>query len=383
MNAARAAATNGAMPSIDTRAHLILWVLWAVSGCDAAPPTADSGARSDSGPRADAATGDTGLAVDAGRGIDGGPEADGGVAPTVRCVNGTGPLLIITRDDLLRTGSSAVARLPIQITGAATGLQILSVDETLDGAPVRSWDVATLRAPSGFDGTVTPVPGDPSPTTLFTAVTDAESVELAQCDLPPWSRVDGELAVRLRTNETGELTVRCALAVGFGGRGPEPLDFACARGVPGWLGERPSLSGITSPALIRLMDSPVHAHNSGTTLADGFVATGATLRNTTATFAGETACAPPTEWTATAGTHLLWRGASGADVWSGPVAPGAEERAGWLWQEPGAIPAGFCYPGRLGPPTECLRPTISLTLRGTSSVGAWEWESDLFDCLLP
>ena len=341
---------------------------------DAGPPIDASG--SDAGPRIDAAGLDAGL-------IDGGPGEDAATSPTFYCSNFNGPTLIVTRDDAQRTAPSVVVRLPIAIGGTVSGLAILAIDETLDGMPVRSWDVATVRAPVGFDGTSTPIIGTPSPTTLFTAVTDATAAELAQCDLDPWDRADGEVVVRLRTNETGEVTVTCALGVAFDGRGAEPLDLACARGVPGWLGPRPNISGITTtPTPIRLLDAPTLAHNSGALPVDGFVANALTVRNRTATFPSETACAPPTEWIVTTGRYELWRGLTSSDVWSGPVAPGEEERANWIWQESGLLPAGFCYSGRLGPPAECLRPTLALTLRGTSSVGDWEWESDIFDCLV-
>jgi len=355
-------------------------LLCALAACGSTPRSGVDGGSAVDSSRTDAAASDA-AALDATL-SDAALLADGAAVPEVRCASGFGPFLIVTRDDLLRTESSVVARLPIQISGAVSGLAILGVDETLDGVSVRAWDITTIAAPPGFDGTVTPVDGTPSPTTLFTAVADAAVSELAECDLTPWERSDGALVVRLRTNETGELTVTCSIGVDYAARGSEPIDLACARGVPGWLGPRPALSSFTSPGAFRVMETPTLAYNSGATSVDGFVATGIALRNATGAFRGETACAPPTEWTSSSGRHQLWRGSSSVETWSGPVAPVSEERASWLWQEPGALPDGFCYRS-MGPPGECVRPTISLTLSGTSSVGAWAWESDIFDCFVP
>ena len=355
-------------------------LLCALAACGSTPRSGVDGGSTVDASRTDAGASDA-AALDATL-SDAALLADGAAVPEVRCASGFGPFLIVTRDDLLRTESSVVARLPIQISGAATGLAILGVDETLDGVSVRAWDITTIAAPPGFDGTVTPLPGTPSPTTLFTAVADAAVSELAECELTPWERNDGALTVRLRTNETGELTVTCSIGVDYAARGAEPIELACARGVPGWLGPRPAISGITSPSAFRLMETPTLAHNSGATSVDGFVATGIALRNATGAFPGETACAPPTEWTSSSGRHRLWRGSSSEATWSGPVAAATEEGARWLWGEPGALPDGFCFRS-MDPLGDCVRPTISLTLSGTSSVGAWAWESDIFDCFIP
>lgn len=327
----------------------------------------------------DAPSPDVGTAV-----VDGGPASDGGLAsdvsaldaagPEIRCAPSAGPYLVVTADDALYGGDSTLARLPIYVMGSVTGLRVLGVEETLAEAAVRTWDAASFEAPAGFDGTAS------NAITTFDAVTAADARELAQCANDPWDRVGGALTVRLTTDQTGEISVNCAIGVDYGGRGPEVLELACARGVPGWLGPRPNVSGPTMPAAFRLASSETHARSTGPSV-DGFVATSAVLRTTYGAFPGETTCAGPAEWAITTGTHQLWRGGSSTETWSGPVAAGAEESANWLWQEPGTLPAGFCFPPG-SPPGACVRPVISLTVLGTSSAGEWSWESDLFDCLV-
>lgn len=353
---------------------IVLFVLaW---GCDGSNVMEDAGPRVDGAvPMTDGGGADSGLPPG-----DGGPPADGGVVMIV-CTDYEGPNLIVTRDDALHGRSSALFRISLELDAAVTGLAILALDEVLDGAPIRSVDPGVIRGPDGFDGRVTPSPGDPRPGILFTAVTNAAAAELAECDLDPWARHTGSVDVRLRTDQTGEVVVHCGLGSSYAGRGPEPVRLACARGVPGWVGSSPRISDITTPSVFRFMESPMLAHDSGAVPVDGFVATGATIRSTVRTFTGEMPCADPAEWTATGGTHQLWRGSSSVETWSGPVAPGAEERANWMWQEMGSLPAGFCFPPGVGPPDECLHPTLFIALRGSSSAGAWEWESDIFDCL--
>ncbi|MFK7987574.1 MAG: hypothetical protein AB8I08_16260 [Sandaracinaceae bacterium] len=353
----------------------VLMVLVACGG-PVGPPTID-----DAGAQRDASTPDAGPALDAGfdagPGADAGPPTDGGTI-SIDCDIGEGPRLIVTRDDALHGSSSAVLRLPLRVSGAVTSLEVVQVTETLDGLETRGWTGAMFRGPEA----ATPMPGDPTPTVVLSAVSDADPAELAECDAAPWDRSPGQLVARIRTDQTGEVDVTCDLGAAFGARGPESLALACAAGVPGWLGD-PRMSGVTSPTVFRFLDSQTLAFNSGSTAVDGFVPQEARATTAYGAFPGETTCGSPTSFTTTAGTHQLWRGSTSEDTWTGPVAPGAQEVANYMWQEPNALPEGFCYP-LPGPGVpigeECIRPVVSMTLSGGSSAGPFTWESDIFDC---
>lgn len=351
-------------------------LLVGLAGCDGGSGVDDGGPLAQD---AGAATDGGGGGLDAGTVTDAGaPPADGGTV-SLRCASGE-PRLIVTTDDALHGGTSALLRAPIEVRGAVTGLRVLRATQSFGGVVDRTWEAAELEAPPGFDGAVADEPGVPA-VVLFRGVADADSTEIDQCARAPWERDAGSVSLSVTTDQTGEVTLECSFGPGFGGRGPEPLGVACARGVPGWL-PRASISDIDTPRVFRFMESETVAHNSGPSAVNGFVASDATVTSGFGGFPGETECASPDTWTPGGGTHQLWRGTTSNDTWTGPVAPGAEERAHWMWQEGGALlPATFCFPPDLGEPGACIRPVMSITLRGASSAGPWQWESDIFDCV--
>lgn len=317
------------------------------------------------------------------------PMTDGG-ALTVTCAYDT-PFVIVAQS----TGAgpaTTVLRLPLQFSGAASGITLTSVTQLESGTPsttVRTWDVASIHGPAGFTGTATPMSGYPNPVVRFTATAPSVNLETTACSQRPWQRPAGTLHVVGSTTEGGHFEVDCSLGLNYGGRGPEPLRFACAHGVPGWLGgggsQSPSIGSVTTPIVALLASSGIHAHNIGTADATGFTALGATLSAHVSTVLPPGVTCPTTDppaWTLGTGMHTLWNGSSSANVWSGPVAPGSEADANWMFQQNGVgTMSGYCAPPSTGT-MDCPPPVIQVVLTGTSSAGPFEWESDLFQCLL-
>ncbi|MEM9195809.1 MAG: hypothetical protein AAGF12_41975 [Myxococcota bacterium] len=314
---------------------------------------------------------------------DGGSEIDGSAdagAVEFFCRAFDHPNVIVTTGDHLRGGDSVTVRLAIRLEGpAATGIEVRSLDLSFGDAAPRSFAVSDLQYPPDFSGSLVREAGQNPPELVATLVDDAQAEELAQCDLAPWDRALGRVRATVFANETGEVEVECPLGSSFGGRGPEELRFGCATGIPGAV-DRPNMS-YTEEFNISLIDAQVLAMGSGPTTASAFAATRIEAYTTEDTFVGEAACAEPTEWSVDTGRHDLWRGGSSDDTWSGPVQPGSEEVVNWFWQENRPLPAGFCFPPGDGSIDDCLRPSIYFRLHGQSSVGAWSWESDIFDCL--
>ena len=134
-----------------------------------------------------------------------------------------------------------------------------------------------------------------------------------------------------------------------------------------------------------LASSGIHAHNIATTDATGFIASGATVTAHVSTVLPPGVTCPTTDppaWTLGAGMHTLWNGSDTTHIWSGPVAPNAEADANWMFEQNGAgAMSGFCVPPSTGT-MDCPPPVLQIVLTGTSAAGPFEWESELFQCLL-
>ena len=332
---------------------------------------------------------DASVERDAGPGADGAaPPADGASpdldagAVTVQCSNGNGPIVVVTRDVAGSTDDLALLRIPLWFSGAASGISITSVRQ-LDAAEglVRDWLVSTLAPPSGFDGHAVPRDGYPNPLILFTATAPATMGELALCEGAVTVRA-GAVEITGVANEGVPLAVRCGLGLAYGGRGPEQLPLRCARGVPGWLENiSTNITQVTAPIVATLVESIATVHGVGAAPIDTFVSSAGTVSGASAPDGFDPACFAPVEWS-TMGRNNLWRGMTSEAVWSGPVAPGTEETVWWWSQSDRTVPEGTCAVPDMGMPgpSMCTPPVTRLVLRGTSSAGAWEWETGIFTC---
>jgi hypothetical protein len=337
------------------------------------PPGADAGVRPD------ALVPDE----DGGVGSDGGPPSDAGTVG-VNCSGAHGPVIVVTRGVGGTSSDETLLRIPLWFSGAASGIAITSVEQRdSDGAIVRTWPAGELTPPAGFDGRAVPRDGVPSPTVLFTATAGAHDHELTLCDGELVAREGaGLVAIDGSTNEGGAFHVECRLGLDFGGRGMERLPFRCARGVAGWLDTNSTrVFQATAPIIAALVEARPTIHALGPML-DGFNSTTeAVVLASSADDFGLPACHPPVEWRTTTDRQFFWRGMSSEDVWTGPVAAGTEESVNWFSQTNESLPEGICaVPDMGGMPPTCYQPSTRVLLRGTSSAGAWEWESDLFTC---
>jgi hypothetical protein len=334
----------------------------------------DGGADGDLIPRTDGDVGgDTGLGGDAAVLPDG---SEPGV--NVTCNVHDGPSLVITRPWSGGGVARTLARVDLAFDGAATGVVIEEVVRMdADGAILRTWDGAAFAAP-GFDGTVSPREGVPTPVVHFTAADDALASDVERCDAEPLARNGGSFIVRGMTRESGAFETSCTLSNErlF----DSDLRFACARGLSGYLFGYPGFGTATEHA-ITIAESQIAAYGDAPAAIDGIVADGLTVRSFVEDAGFIPVCGPAQTWDATGGTHAIWRGMTSTDIFSGPVAPGTEERAQYFFQVPGAGPTGFCFPpGPADPADECLRPALQLVVTGTSSAGPWEWEGGVFTC---
>jgi len=363
----------------------IVWLLIAVAGCGGRERDGDLSA-TDAGARPDALVPED----DGGSGLDGGPPSDRDGGPpsdldggtlSVSCSLGSGPVLVVTRGVAGTTRDETLLRIPLQFSGAASGIEIMSVEQRDgDDAVVRTWPVGELAPPAGFDGRAVARYDAPSPTVLFTATADAHDHEQTLCDGELVDRESaGSVSIDGSTNEGGVFHVECRLGLDFGGRGMERLPFRCARGVAGWLETNSTrVFQATTPIVAALVEARPTIHALGPML-DDFASTEAVIFASSADDFGFPACRGPVEWRTITDRQILWRGTSSADVWSGPVAPGTEESVNWFSQTNESLPDGICAVPDMGAPT-CHQPSTRAILRGTSSAGTWEWESDLFTC---
>ncbi len=347
------------------------------------PP--DAGADS---ARDDAAPSDGGRPHDGAMSADA-PAVDGG-ALKVSCGYDT-PTLVVTRSS---GGGPATTllRLPLQFSGAASGITISSVTQRAADSgmtTIRDWKVASLVPPAGFAGSVAPSSGYPNPTVLFTATAGALTSETDACAQKPWDRPGGTIHVSGTTKEAGGFEVDCGYGLSFGGNGAEPLRFACATGTPGWLGgqgsESPGITYVTSPIEAVLAAAGVHAYGAASAPVTGFTVTGATLTAHVSAIVPPGVMCPmtdPAPWTLTGGMSTLWNGPDSSHVWSGPVTPGQQADANWFYQLSGAMPmSGYCVPASVDP-MSCPPPVDQAVITGMSSAGPFAWESDLFNCIL-
>jgi len=370
--------------------HTSFVLACAASGLGAALLLASCGNREDRhGSAPDAA-----IVRSDGAGIDGReppPDTDASTPPGdagdlhVDCSSSDGPLVVVVRPpDGSTARATTLVRLPLELSGRATGIELLGVSErTADGAELRAWPASAFAPPAGFDGTAVPREGHPSPVVLFSGTAPAVDDELAMCERHAWER-DGALVVRLRAVELGDVEIECHLGTPIIGAG-YPLRWQCPTGVAGWTGESASTSvaDTTTPVIAAVGNSDITVHAIGAAPVTDIVATGATLVAHQESNFGATC--PDTTVELGGPNHVLWRGASSEDVWNGPVAPGTEEAAFWAWYELGAsLPEGVCQVPEVGPPPtmppDCRGPVLMLELRGTSAAGAWSWESSLFNC---
>jgi hypothetical protein len=265
--------------------------------------------------------------------------------------------------------------------GATTGVVIDEVARVVaDDAVARVWDGALFDGPPGFDGTVTPRPGDPMPIVAFMAADDARTEELDLCDVSAPDRDAGTFRVRGRTDRGGPFETTCSLSNRW--LFDSDLRVSCARGLPGFLHGYPTFA-TADPYPVAIADSEIAGYADSTMPVTGLAADSLTARS----YVDEDdpfrpACGGAQSWTAPAGTHVIWRGRTSDDVYTGPIAPGTEESAFYMFQIPGSIPSGFCFPPSDGtsPEEECARPSVQLVVSGTSSAGRWEWEGGLFNC---
>lgn len=358
--------------------------LFSAFGCDTREGV-DAGPASDAGPEADAGRPSTDAEPpgDA-SGLDAGPSDAGPRELTVRCRGNDGPTVTVTRTGL---DATSLLRLELSFEGGASGIALDEVVQR-DAADVevRSWDVSGIAGPPDFAGRVEAREGVPSPTVVFTAVAPSTSSEVEVCDGPWHARDGGRVDVRGRTAEGGAFEASCALGWDPASLG-ESLAFACARGVPGWLPQAfDAVSDVETPSDDVLLGTTAAAYGIGASAITDFVATEADVRVHAAEPFGFGDCPEPAPlWEVRGATHTLWRGSSSEEVWSGPLAPGALEAFHWFAVVDGDAPSDACVvPDVEAPPEDsCPTPSLQIVLRGTSSAGPWEWESDAFTCLLP
>jgi hypothetical protein len=344
---------------------------------------AGTGGAAGSGAHAGTGTGG-GAAGEAGSG-SGGASGSGGSAggssPTAQCQDPKGgPVLVIVSDPEGATGKAdAVLRVPLSFSAPVSGLVLGSVEQRDAGDQLlRSWNAADFSGPPGFDGNVAWDNGQ-APVVLV-ARTTALEVETEGCALAAWER-KGKVTVAGSTNEGGAFEVECDVGNSYysGQR------WSCAKGLPGWLYGQTSVTNTITPYPFALADSTIHVQNTSASAWTSFAVTGATLHAGFTSSFDPPCTSPPETWELADGKHDLWRGQTSDDKWSGPVAPGSHDWANWFWQKSGAqLPDGVCFKPSTEPPTDpfdqCQNPILQLMLRGTSSAGAWEWESDLFEC---
>jgi hypothetical protein len=325
--------------------------------------------------------------------VDGGNPTDGSAGDlstadlgplTVSC-HLDGPTLLVRQP--ASGPSSTLARLPLSFSHAASGIKITSVTQTNTGGttPIRTWNASTFAGPPGFTGSAIPTTGNTSAGVLFSATDASLQSEVDACGVAPWKRPSGQLHVVGSTQEGGEFAVDCGYGLSYGGNNAEPLRFACARGLAGWLGgsgsDAPAISQFAVPIAGVLASAGVHVHNIDAAALSGVSATAGTVTGH-ARQVVPPACpmGDPAPWTLGAGIHELWNGTSSAQIWSGPVAPSTEEYVHWLFQQDGAmLPSGLCVPAGMGIDS-CPPPILQVVITGTSSAGTYQWESDLFEC---
>lgn len=358
-----------------------LTILLLLAGCDGSAADLDGSTGSDAG-----AAGDGGV-FDAGEGTDAGPpEGDAGPPVTetsVRCWGFDAPTITVTRDSA-GGGDEAMLRLELAFEGGASGIAIEHIVQTdASDAEVRRWDPASLTPPDGFTGRADTRDGVPEPRVIWTATDAATASELALCEQPWHSRAGGRIDVTGRT-DAGPFDVSCSLDWQPRGVG-EQLRFACARGVTGYLPDAyDAISDITDPVDWVLLGTRAEAYGNADAPIEGLVATEVEVRSYLDTTFDPHCSEPSPLWSPSGGTHTLWRGMTSEDVYAGPVAPGRLERFWWDYQQAGSAAPGYCVPPDDGsaPPDEyCSPPALQIVVRGTSSAGPWEWESDAFTCL--
>lgn len=308
---------------------------------------------------------------------------DGGtVRVSVSCHAHDGPSLVVTRPwDGSAEGARALARVRLRFDAPATGITIDEVERvTSDDAVAWTWDGALFAGPEGFDGTVSGPPGIALPMVLFAAAQDATPEDVELCDASPVERDGGRLVVRGRTDQSGAFETTCELSniALF----DSDLRVACARGVPGFLHGIASL-GDSPEHGIMYVDSEIAGYADTSASVTAIAASALTARTFVEDDPFFPACAAAQTWEVPGGTHQIWRGRTSDDTYTGPIAPSTEESAFYMWQAPGSIPAGFCFPPDTGAPSpdeECRRPLVQLLVTGTSSAGPWEWEGGVFTC---
>jgi hypothetical protein len=80
--------------------------------------------------------------------------------------------------------------------------------------------------------------------------------------------------------------------------------------------------------------------------------------------------------------NTLWSGGGSMDTWSGPAGANVETDANWFYQlSGGTAMAGYCSAPSMGAMT-CPLAADQVVLTGTSSAGPFQWESNLFNCIL-
>ncbi len=373
-------------------AVLLATLLTACSSTPGSPDAVPDAGLDSSGSAHDSAV----AAADGGSPVDGqapadstSPPGDGG-AVSVTCGYET-PILVVTQSP--GNGASTLLRLPLRFSAAASGITVTAVTQLSPGdagTVLRTWSTASLQPPAGFSGSFTPLNETPQPSLLFTASTTSLMTETDSCKQPPWNRDGGTIHVTGTTHESGAFALDCSYGndEGLGGL---PLPFACATGIPGWLGgdgsDTPSIQPITSPVVTLLASAGLGVFNPGASAATGFVATGATITahvNPGPMMPGVTCpMTDPAPWSLQGGMTTLWSGGGSQDTWSGPAAPGQEADANWFYQlSGGSAMAGFCVPASMNP-MSCPPPMDQIVVTGMSSSGAFQWESNLFMCVVP
>ena len=307
-----------------------------------------------------------------------------GDAPTgtteIRCYDFDGPSIVVTR---MPDGSAeTLLRVELGFRGGATGIV---VDEVVQRDPldqvVRRWTAP--NAVPGFDGTLAARPGFPEPRAVWTATAPSDASELAVCDQPWYQRAGGHLEVSGATAQTGPFSVRCELNWHPAAL-DESLRFACARGIPGWLPDTfDALTDVSTPIDVVLLGTAAAAYGNSPADVTGLVATEVTVRSHLDTVFNPSCLEPVETWDPTGGAHTIWNGTSSTQIWSGPIPPGEIADFHWSFQVDGDAPSGYCVApddGTLPPGEACPAPSLQVVLRGTSSAGDWEWESDAFGC---